>query len=272
MAVPINAGQLYRFVHEVQIGDLVAYPAKSDRLVHIGRIDGPYAYRPDVNPSYPHQRTVKWLKAAPRSQFTQGALYELSGGPSLFSISTYPHEYLTTLTAKAQEEPPAPDDTVGVVAEDVQENTKDFVIRRLAQELKGHPFASFVAQLLQTMGYRTRVSEAGPDSGIDIIAHKDELGFEPPIIKVQVKSSQASVGGPAVQALYGNVEGGEYGLLVTLGRFTPQARSFAQAKSNLRLIDGDELVGLVLNHYDELDARYKGLIPLKRVYIPQTIE
>lgn len=40
------------------------------------------------------------------------------------------------------------------------------------------------------MEYRTRVSPEGPDGGVDIIAHKDELGFEPPIIKVQVKSTE----------------------------------------------------------------------------------
>ena len=64
------------------------------------------------------------------------------------------------------------------------ETTRDFVLKRLAQELKGHPFAHFVAHLLNTMGYRTRVSPEGVDGGIDIVAHKDELGFEPPIIKV----------------------------------------------------------------------------------------
>src|SRR5262249_32427628 len=79
--------------------------------------------------------------------------------------------------------------------------------KRLAQELKGHPLAEFVAHLLNTMGYRTRVSPEGPDGGIDIVAHKDELGFEPPIIKVQVKSTAGSVGDPIVSALYGKVGG-----------------------------------------------------------------
>jgi len=79
---------------------------------------------------------------------------------------------------------------VGIVAEEIEENTRDFVLKTLAQELKGHPLSHFVANLLRTMGYRTRVSPEGPDGGIDIIAHKDELGFEPPIIKVQVKSGE----------------------------------------------------------------------------------
>lgn len=122
------------------------------------------------------------------------------------------------------------------------------------------------------MGYRTRVSAEGPDGGIDIIAHKDELGFEPPIIKVQVKSTEGSVGDPDTSALYGKVGTGEYGLLVTLGSFTKQAQNFARSKSNLRLIDGPELVKLVLQHYEQLDSRYKGLLPLKRVYVPEALE
>lgn len=116
-------------------------------------------------------------------------------------------------------------------------NTRDFILKTLARELKGHPFAEFAAHLLEAIGYRTRVSPPGPDGGIDIIAHKDELGFEPPIIKVQVKSVEESIGAPQVQALFGNVEqtSGEFGLFITLGSFTNQAITFARSKSNLRL-------------------------------------
>ncbi|MBA3323653.1 MAG: restriction endonuclease, partial [Pyrinomonadaceae bacterium] len=107
---------------------------------------------------------------------------------------------------------------------------------------------------------------------IDIIAHKDELGFEPPIIKVQVKSTEGSTGDPIVSALYGKVERDEFGLFVTLGTYTSQAKNFARNKSNLRLIDGDELVKLVLSHYEQFDSSYKGLIPLKRVYVPEPLD
>ena len=147
------------------------------------------------------------------------------------------------------------------------------MLKKLAQVLKGHPFAESVAHLLGAMGYRSRVSSEGPDGGVDIIAHKDEPGFEPPIIKVQVKSTEGSVGEPVVSALYGKVvAAGEYGLLVTLGTITAQARTFARGKSNLRLIDGEELVDLVLQHYEQFDSKYKGLIPLKRVYVPAPLE
>ncbi len=76
-AIPNNAGQLYRFVHEMQVGDLVVYPSKRDRQIHIGRIDGGYQYNAALDEGYPNLRPVKWLKALPRTHFTQGALYEI---------------------------------------------------------------------------------------------------------------------------------------------------------------------------------------------------
>jgi restriction system protein len=71
--------------------------------------------------------------------------------------------------------------------------------------------------------------------------------------------------------LYGKVDTTEYGLLVSLGNYTKQAHTFAKNKSNLRLIDGEELVSLILNYYDRFDSEYKGILPLKKVYVPQLV-
>jgi restriction system protein len=272
-AIPVNAGQLFRFVHEVKEGDWVLYPSKRDRQIHFGQVTGAYRFAPETSSVYPHMRAVKWLHALPRTRFSQGALYEIGSAITLFLVKNYADEYRAVLEGKATPVVRAIDDTsVAVVAEEIEETTRDFILKRLAQELKGHPFADFVAHLLNTMGYRTRVSPEGPDGGIDIVAHRDELGFEPPIIKVQVKSSEGSIGDPVVSALYGKVGTNEFGLLVTLGTFTTQAKNFARSKSNLRLIDGDDLVQLVFQHYDQFDSRYKGLLPLRRVYVPEVIE
>ena len=271
-AIPVEAGQLFRFVHEMKVGDLVIYPSKRDRQIHIGQVEGPYKYNLKVDAAYPHQREVKWLKAFPRTNFSQGALYEVGAAMSLFLVKNYADEFRAAIEGKPTALPVTQDVSVAAVAEDIEETTRDFVLKRLAQELKGHPFAELIAHLLNTMGYRTRVSPEGPDGGIDIVAHKDELGFEPPIIKVQVKSTEGSTGDPVVSALYGKVGAGEFGLLVTLGTFTAQARGFAKSKSNLRLIDGSELAALIFQHYEQFDSRYKGLLPLRRVYVPEVIE
>ncbi len=271
-AIAVDAGQLYRFVYEVHKGDYVAYPSKIDRQIHVGRIEGDYEYDPAREQGYPHQRAVKWLRSVPRTRFSQGALYEIGSAMSFFQIRNYAEEYLSKPSGHPVPTPPSEDESVALVAQDMEDTTRDFVLKKLGTDLKGHPFAEFVAHLLEAMGYYTRVSPEGPDGGVDIIAHKDELGFEPPIVKVQVKSGEGSVGDPVVSALYEKVDASECGLLIALGTFTNQARSFARAKGNLRLIDGNELVDLIFAHYDEFDGKYKGLIPLKRVYIPEPLK
>ncbi len=271
-AIPNYAGQLFRFVYEMKKGDLVIYPSKQDREVHIGRVEEDYKYDPKLNPEYPHLRAVKWLKSVSRTNFSQGALYEVGSALSFFQVRNYADEYRAAIESGIKPAVVGKDETVAMVSQEVEETARDFILKRLSQELKGHPLAQFVAHLLGKMGYRTRVSPEGPDGGIDIVAHKDELGFEPPIIKVQVKSSAGTVGDPEVASLYGKVGDGENGLFVTLGPFSNQARNFAKSKSNLRLIDGNELIDLILQHYESFDSGYKGLIPLKRVYIPEAIE
>lgn len=47
-AIPTIAGQAYRFVHEAKANDIVVYPSKHDRLVHIGRLDGPVKWHVDA--------------------------------------------------------------------------------------------------------------------------------------------------------------------------------------------------------------------------------
>jgi len=271
-AIPNNAGQLFRFVNEVKNGDIVVYPGKRERVIHIGRITGEYNYNTSIEPGYPHQRPVEWLKKVPRTAFSQGALYESGSAMSFFQIKNYADEFLSIVQGDIETGQEGEDDSVAIVISEIEENTRDFIIKTLTRELKGHGFEHFIAHLLNQMGYRTRVSPEGPDGGIDIIAHRDELGFEPPIIKVQIKSSEGSVGQPIVAALYGQVDSNEYGLLITMGTFTNHATNFAKSKSNLRLIDGNELVDVILMYYEGFDSKYKGILPLKSIYVPQTVE
>jgi len=271
MSIANGAGQLFRFVHEMKEGDWVAYPAKRDRTVHIGKAVGAYEYAPNINKEYPHQRKVKWLKSFSRTRFSQGALYEIGSALTLFQVRNFADEFLSALEGKAVKILDNEDETVAVVAEEIEQGTRDFILKRIQVELKGHPFAKLVAHLLNIMGYNTRVASPGPDGGVDIIAHRDELGFEPPIIKVQVKSGEGNVGNPEVSALYGQVGQKEHGLLVSLGGYTKHATNFAAGKTNLRLLGSDEFIPLILKYYNQLDSRYKSLIPLKGVFIPESI-
>lgn len=271
-AIPVQAGQLYRFVNEMKKGDLVVFPTKRDRMVRIGRITGDYEFVANAEHGHVNQRAVQWLKAISRAAFSQGALYEIGSAMTLFQVKSYAEEFRSALAGKVMITPVEEDSTVSVVAEGVEDNTQDFVLKRLAQEFKGHPLAQLAANLLGAMGFRTRVSPEGPDGGIDIVAHRDALGLEPPIVKVQVKSTDGTVSAPVVQQLKGALVGDEKGLLITLGTFAPQARALVRSMPNIRLVDGVELVEMLLEHYESLDNRYRAAIPLKRVYVPAPLQ
>jgi len=155
--------------------------------------------------------------------------------------------------------------TVSVRAE---ETTSDFVIRQLKSGLDPYQFEQFIAHLLRCIGYHARVTQKSGDGGVDIIAHKDELGFEPPIIKVHCKQVTTSIGRPEVAQPIGHTEQGEHALFVCLGSYTRECREYDRAKSNLRLLDGEQLVDLIFQHYEKFDPRYQSLLPLKRIYVP----
>lgn len=63
------------------------------------------------------------------------------------------------------------------VSVQVEETTEDFIIKRLKTSQTSYQFEHFIAHLLKCMGYFSRVTQASGDGGVDIIAHRDELGF-----------------------------------------------------------------------------------------------
>lgn len=267
-SVANGAGMLYRFVCEVQIGDYVVFPSKIDRMINLGVVEGGYEYDADAA-EYVQQHKVKWLKHIPRTAFSQGALYEVGSAMSFFTIKNYADEYLTALdkgfkktalTTDGEE-----DESVGATAEEIVESTKDFILKELSKNLKGYALEEFVADLLCAMGYRTIVSAQGGDSGIDITAYKDEL---PPRILVQVKSQDGYIKETTIQSLKGAMREGDYGLFVSLSNYTKNAQKYLDSTPIIRGINGTELVDLILKYYDDLNDKYRKMIPLKMVYIP----
>ena len=259
-------GMLYRFVYEVQIGDYVVYPSKADRKINIGVIESDYYNEPAEN-KYTQRRKVKWLKSFPRTDFSQGALYEVGSALSFFLIKNYADEYLQAMDkgfkpAAAMAET---DETVAATADEIIESTRDFILKELSKNLKGYDLEEFVADLLRAMGYRCTVSPHGGDSGIDITAYKDEL---PPRILVQVKSQDSDIKETSIQSLKGAMREGDYGLFVTLSNYTKNAQKYLENTPIIRGINGTELVELVLKYYDHLSDKYRKMIPLKMVYIP----
>ena len=270
-AIPVNAGVLFRFIHEMKKGDIVVYPSKPDRMVNIGLVEGDYAFDKTNTQTYPNQRKVKWLRQLPRTDFSADALHEIGSFITLFKVSNNADEFFAAFEGQVIQPPAGDLEAAEAVSSQAEESATDFIIKKLKTGINPYQFEEFIGHVLECMGYHARVTQKSADGGIDIIAHKDELGFTPPIIKVQCKQTLNSIGQPDVAQLYGHVEPSEFGLFVTLGAFTPDARRFERSKRNLRLIDGNALVELIFSHYSNFQPKYQVLLPLRQIYIPGVV-
>jgi restriction system protein len=87
-SVSTSVGQVYRFVHDVRIGDLVVYRART--IMHLGMVSGPYTYT--ASSDYPHRRAVNWLSSISTAALSQGALQELKSMLALFRVRRHAAE------------------------------------------------------------------------------------------------------------------------------------------------------------------------------------
>ena len=63
-----SADQVWNFIHEIRVGDMIVLPRKSPRVVNVGRVSGDYQYREELEA--PHVRSVDWKTPdVPRSYF-----------------------------------------------------------------------------------------------------------------------------------------------------------------------------------------------------------
>jgi restriction system protein len=275
------AGILLRFAQEMTVGDIVVAPYKKDSTINIGVITGPYVYLPDV-PKHQHRRSVEWKKVGlSRTIFSQAALYELGAFLTVFRIRKHDDEFRAVLQvpadsedalALAVDEAASEDVEVGAATDEprasrIARHTRDFVLERLKRDLTHEEFEQFTADLLRTLGYVARVTAYSQDGGVDVLAHRDPLGIEPPLIKVQCKHQTATIGAPEVQQLVGTQARGELSLFVTLGGYSREALSIERGREGLRLLTGEELLDLVLDQYAELPQPWQQRIPLSRLLV-----
>jgi predicted Mrr-cat superfamily restriction endonuclease len=85
---------LLRFAFEMEVGDLVVHPVKSDSTVAVGRVAGDYEWRRTAPPSSRHRRAVDWLEdGIPREAFSESARYEIGSSITLFRVRRHAREF-----------------------------------------------------------------------------------------------------------------------------------------------------------------------------------
>lgn len=265
----------------MEVGDLVALPLKTRATIAFGTISGAYTYRTDLPGGPMHTRPVEWLAQVPRSAFDPDMLFSFGAFMTVCRIVRNDAETrVRTMLADGNWAAPAAcaprpnlrpvsNSPVPLTIADLEQRSTTLIRERIAQRFKGHHLAELVAALLETQGYRARVSPPGIDGGVDILAGRGPLGFDGPRLVVQVKSQDAKVDVRVLRELTGVMARfrAEQGLLVGWGGFNQAVRAEAASEYfRVRLWDGEDVVHLVEAHYSQLPERIRAEIPLKQVW------
>lgn len=274
-------GQLWSFVHEMKVGDLVFLPLKFQPAYQIGEIVGDYQYDSAAEDPFYHSRPVKWIgEAIPRSNFSQDLKYSLGAFLTICRIkrnnaeeriaamraNNWKPETVTSISSSVESDE-------GVTTTNLEELSQDQIAQLIKTQFKGHDLTRLVEAILQAKGYTTYRSPEGADGGADILAGASPLGFGKPTLCVEVKSEDAPIDRPTVDKLIGAVTkfGAQHGLFVSLSGFKSTVqKELATSFFNVRLWSQKELLEELFNNYDNLDEEIKVEIPLKRVWMVTT--
>lgn len=270
MQVAISAGQLYRFAREMKVGDRVLTYDPSGRVYLVGTINSDYFYDPSFVEDDPNCRRVIWEGEVSRDLLSVSTKNSLGAISTLFLLPDEAAIEIEALLAGKQPAKPEDEDVaVGTILKDIQSKAFEFIKDKVSK-LDWEEMQQLVAGLLQAMGYKTRISPSGPDRGKDIVASPDGFGFESPRIVVEVKHRTGSqMGSQEIRSFLGGRHKDDKGLYVSTGGFTKDARYEAERASiPLTLMDLDDLVKALLEHYEKMDIDTQRLIPLRKVYWP----
>jgi restriction system protein len=225
----------------------------------------------DLGEGAKHSRPVNWLNTdLPRSAFDQDLLYSFGALTTVCQVSRDKAEQRIEGMISGKVPKPDHEEKEAEIA-DLEEYGRDQIRVQITQRFKGHDLARLVDEVLKAQGYYTRRSPEGPDGGVDIIAGRGTMGFDPPFLCVQVKSADAPVDVGVLRELQGTMKsyGAERGLLVSWGGFkTSVVRGEAPRQFfEIRLWDADDLIKAIMNNYEHLSGDLQAELPLKRIWV-----
>ncbi|MCS6844126.1 MAG: restriction endonuclease [Caldilineales bacterium] len=126
-------------------------------------------------------------------------------------------------------------------------------LRELVLAMPPERFEVLIRELLIRMGFDENTVQVTPysgDGGIDVTGVYRAAGLTEVNAAVQVKRWKGSVGAPTVTQLRGSLQVHQQGIIITTGDFSKAARAEAAAanKTRIGLINGDELIELLVKH------------------------
>lgn len=245
MRVGQNSGQVYRFVHDFNIGDIVITPYSTNQLL-VGEITSEVYHKDDTTSIYPLRRNVKWFNETINRQNLSIPLQNsLRSSLTFFSIKNGA-EILDFYSLAPQNQ----------LRKKVDFNIYT-TIREKLLELDGFEFETFVSYLLRTIGFEKTEEKQGGigDGGIDFEGILSVYNIASLNLQVQVKRyEQNKIKWQDIAAFRGAMKKDYQGCFITLSDFHKKAVDNAtdEAKIPITLINGKKLIDIFIGQYDDI--------------------
>lgn len=262
---------LWNFIGRIQKDDMVVVPLKTQSAIAVGEVVGSYEYTTEYGSDLHHIRRVKWQRTdIPRSIFDQDLLYSFGAYLTVGHVKAENAEerIKAILKGKIQHQESV-NEEVAEVKLDIEQASRDEIIKYLEVNFKGHALAELIESILQAQGYVTKRSEPGPDGGVDILAGSGPMGFSQPKLCVQVKSGNTPADVTILRSLVGTMStfSAEQGLLVSWAGFNRKVLEESRQKFfSVRLWDSGDILNMIFKYYDNLSDVIQAQLPLKRIW------
>ena len=277
--IAIYTGQIFKFIKEIQVGDICAMPIRSRRAIAFGKVCGNYEYIVDNSrEDCRHSRKVEWIgEPIPRGRFDQDTLVPFGSSLTVFGIregrenrikgiiegKQVPKTNASSISDDAEAEEQLTPDLVQLA----QDGISDFIGRKF----RGHRMEDLVAEVLEAQGFEVRRNTSkGRDGGVDILAGKGSMGFDKPLLAVQVKSGDSPIDSNDYSRLKGVLPdfGATHGLFVSWGGFNSAVEKDAKKDFfKIRLWNAEDLVREIQNVYPNLPEAIQAELPMKQIWV-----
>lgn len=256
-----QVGQIARFLFDIKPGDYVITPAANTELLHVGVMAkaSPYFHADDNDGCpFPHRRKVDWLpQPFKRGTFSVPFQNTMRSSLTVFYVSQ--NEQFFEVIGKPDLAPRAAKE---------QYDAYRPVLDQLL-ELDAREFELLITDLLSALGFEaaTHTGKSG-DGGVDATGELNVAGLATMKLFVQVKRYQLGqkIAAKEVKALRQCIPSGGQGAFITTADFQSTANDIAIEPGfpRIGLVNGRQLVDLLVEHWDDISDAFKNRLGLKQ--------
>lgn len=260
-----QVGQIARFLLEINSGDYVITPAQNTEFIYYGIVKEDAYYFADNSDECPylHRKKVKWHKEPiQRSQFSVPFQNTIRSSLTVFYI-THKKNFFTTI-GKPQ-----------LVPESDQKLEFDYytsILNRIL-ELDDQEFEILITHILNALGFEgsEHTGQVG-DGGVDATGELNVANMAKIKLFVQAKRYKlgSRISANVVKSLRANIPSGGQGAFITTAGFQKKAKEIAieAGFTRIGLIDGEQLVDILAEYWNDIPNDFKEKLELKTGLIP----